>query len=416
MKDETIDIHHITRVEGHGRLIVNIKEKRIEKVQMEIFEGARMFEAWLRNRRYDEIPHLACRICGICTAAHTVCALNAVENATGIRPSKQTRLLRNLMTIGGIIQSHTLHMYFLALPDFLGYNSAMEMAEDHPDEVKGALRMKKLGNDIVDIVAGRAVHPISAVVNGFTRIPTKGESERLLKMLKELRPTAKGAIEIFKDLNYPDFERKTEYIALQSKKEYALMDGDCIASTAGWKSKINEWDKYAKQGIRDGHGYLAGPLARVNLNFDLLCDDAKDGVNSSGIKFPSYNPFHNNFARAVELLHCFDEAISILESNKFKEEKREHKIKSGEGWAATEAPRGTLYHHYAINGSGISEDANVLTPTAQNLHNIEEDANELIPQIIDKPKEEIVLNLEMLIRSYDPCISCATHFIDVDFI
>jgi len=420
-----IDIHHITRVEGHGRLVVDVKNKKIEKVEMQVTEGARLFEAWLRNRRYDEVTHLACRVCAICSASHTVSSLKAVEDALGINVSEQTRKLRELAIMGEYIQSHVLHLYCLALPDYLGFESIIPMAEKHPKEVKNALRMKKLGNDIAEVTAGRAIHQISAVINGFTKIPSKEEMNKVLKQLKELRPAALKTVELFSGLDYPELGRKTEYIALKKPDGYAIYDGD-IASTEGWNADVKEWERYAteqiieysnaKQGIRNNHGYMTGPLARINLNFEKLSGAAKDAAKDNGLRFPSYNPFHNNIARSLELLHCFDRAINIIENNNFRKEKNEYKIKSGEGWGANEAPRGTLYYHYWIDEKGIVTGANILTPTAQNLKNIEEDANAFLPKILGKPNEKIIQNLDMLVRAYDPCISCAAHFLTVEFV
>jgi coenzyme F420-reducing hydrogenase alpha subunit len=316
-------------------------------------------------------------------------------------------------------------MYCLALPDYLGFESVISMAEKYPDEVKNALRMKKLGNDMAEVAAGRAVHQISAVVNGFTKIPGMDELEKLLKKIEELRPAAVKTVELFSGLDYPELERKTEYIALKNPDDYAIYDGK-IASSEGWNADVKEWEKYlleqiveysnAKQGIRNGHGYMTGPLARVNLNFDQLSGATKDAAKDNGIRFPSCNPFHNNIARSLELLHGFDMAINIIENNSFRKEKNEYKIKPGEGYGTNEAPRGTLYYHYRIDEKGIVTTANILTPTAQNLKNIEEDVNAFLPKILEEPKEKIIHNLEMLVRAYDPCISCAAHFLTVEFV
>lgn len=420
-----IDIHHITRVEGHGRLVVDVKNKKIEKIEMQVTEGTRLFEAWLRNRRYDEVTHLACRVCAICSASHTVSSLKAVENAFSINVSEQTRKLRELAIMGEYIQNHVLHMYCLALPDYLGFESVISMAEKYPDEVKNVLKMKKLGNDIAEVAAGRAVHQISAVVNGFTKIPDRDEFEKLLKKIEELRPAAVKTVELFSGLDYPELERKTEYIALKNPDDYAIYDGK-IASSEGWNADVKEWEKItteqiveysnAKQGIRNGHGYMTGPLARVNLNFEQLSGAVKDAAQDNGIRFPSHNPFLNNVARSLELLHCFDRTINIIENNNFRKEKNEYKIKSGEGYGANEAPRGTLYYHYGIDEKGIAASANILTPTAQNLKNIEEDVNAFLPKILEEPKEKIIHDLEMLVRAYDPCISCAAHFLTVEVV
>ncbi|MDI6916636.1 MAG: Ni/Fe hydrogenase subunit alpha [Thermoplasmatales archaeon] len=412
-----IDIHHVTRVEGHGNLVVDVKNKKI-KVEFQINEGTRLFEAFLRNRRYDEVTHLASRICAICSMSHTMSSLKSIENAMGIMVSEQTEKLRELAILGEHIQSHALHMYCLSLPDYFGFDSIISMSNKYLDEAKNGLMIKKLGNEIAETVAGRAVHQISAVVNGFTKIPSKEQMNKVLRHLKELRPSVLKTVELFSSLDYPDFERKTEYIALKKDDEYALYDGN-IASSDGWNADVREWEGYAteqiveysnaKQGIRNGHGYMTGPLARINLNFDRLSGSTKDTMKEYGIRFPSYNPFHSNVARSIEVLHCFDTAINIIENNSFKKEKNECRIKVGDGYGANEAPRGTLYYHYKIDRKGIVTYANILTPTAQNLRNLEEDVNLFLKKILDSSKEKIIHNLEMLVRAYDPCISCSVH-------
>lgn len=425
MSECTYNIHHLARVEGHGTICVDVKNKKLEKVELQVPEGARMFEAWLPGRPHDEITHLVCRICAICSGGHTAASLKALEDALKIAPSPQTVYLRDLMTMGEFIQSHALHAYMLALPDFLGFDSVISMASKYPEEVKAALKIKKLGNDIAEVVAGRAVHQISAKINGFTRIPKKSELDGLLKRLKELRPAVVKTEEIFAKLKYPELQRKTEYIALKDKKEYALYDGE-IVSSEGWKEPVQNWEKVitektvphsnSRQGWRNGKGFLTGPLARMNLNFDQLSDTAKKTAKASGIKFPNYNPFISNYARIIELIHCFDKTIKMLEEPKIALEDSSYEVKAGEGWGATEVPRGTLYHSYAIDEKGICTKANIITPTAQNLRNIEEDMEIFVPTILDKPKQEVELLLEMLVRAYDPCISCATHFLEVKYV
>ncbi len=425
MSETTYDIHHLARVEGHCSISIDVKDKKLQKVELQVPEGARMFESWLPGRPHDEITHLVCRICAICSGGHTAASLKALEDALDVKPSDQTIYLRDLMTMGEYIQSHALHAYMLALPDFLGFESVIAMASKYPDEVKAALKVKKLGNDIAETVAGRAVHQISAKVNGFSKLPKKSELDGLLKRLKELRPAVVKTEEIFAKLKYPDFQRKTEYIALKSKKEYALYDGE-ITSSEGWHEPVKNWEKLilektvphsnARQGWRNGHGFLTGPLARMNHSFDQLSDTAKKTAKASGIKFPNYNPFVSSYARIIELIHCFDKTIKMLEEPKIAIEDSSYKVKAGEGWGATEVPRGTLYHSYGLDENGICTRANVITPTAQNLRNIEEDFAAFVPTILDKPKAEAELLLEMLVRAYDPCISCATHFLEVKYV
>ena len=435
LPDSTFEVHHITRVEGHGRIIIDVKDRKLEKVELHVIEGSRLFESWLRGRRVDEVPHLVSRICAICSSSHAEAALKAIEDAAGIRPNKTVTKLRKLALTAEHIQSHVLHMFCLSLPDYLGFDSVISMAAKYPEEVKLALRTKKLANDIVNSLTGRPVHGCSMNIRGFSRLPTKTELESHLARLKELRPFAEKSCDIFAGLNYPNFQRRTEYIALRSPKEYALYDGR-IKSSEGWKAPAFEWEQKineqvvyysnAKQGVRNGHGYLTGPLARMNLNQKQLLDAAKAKLELGTIKFPSCNPFHSNYARAIETLHYFDVCISLIEdmlangTEKGRVEYREYallakKYKANKGFGAVEAPRGLLCHSYAIDENGIVTYANVLTPTAQNLRNMEEDMTAYLPQVLDKTKQEICHAAEMTVRAYDPCISCATHFLEVEF-
>lgn len=427
-KDLNIDIHKITRVEGHGNIIVNVKQGKIEKLKWEVPESPRFFEAMVKGRRYEEAATITSRICGICSIGHTMASLKATENAFGITPSEQTVLLRKLILNAETIQSHVLHYYFLAAPDFLGVGSVFPLVKTHKDVVLRALRMKKLANDIADIIGGRAIHPIRLVVNGFTKLPTVKELKTIQKMLKESKKDFDATVKLFKSLTIPDFKRETEYISLKDPGEYAFYDGK-IASSDGklipvkdYMKVTNEYcvphstAKYTKH-LRDS--YMVGALARFNNNHKQLLPLAKKAAKTLGLKAPCYNPYMNTVAQVVESIHAVEDSINIIDKilkNGIKAEKPNVKVKAGKGVGAVEVPRGILFHEYTYDANGILTNANCIIPTNQNHANIQKDMEALLPKIMNKSQNEIGLGLEMLVRAYDPCISCSTHMLKVKFI
>jgi coenzyme F420-reducing hydrogenase alpha subunit len=423
-KMPVIKLDTITKIEGHARLKVKVKKGEVKEARIEVYEGARFFEGILKGRRYDEVAHLASRICGVCSQAHLITALKAIEEALNIKNSEQTELLRELLLIGQIIQSHSLHLYFLGLPDYLGFENAIAMASKYPKEVKRALKIKRLGNDICTKIGGREVHSITAVLGGFSKIPKQEELDELLKEVKTAKKEILKTVNLFENLLYPKFERKTEYIALRKENTYALLHGN-ISSTEGLNITHDLYNEYleeyakgystAKFVVSEGKGYMVGALARLNLNRRMLSKDARIFLKKSKFNFPNYSPFVNNFAQALELVHLVDRAIEILENLRIRDEKPiKFKPKSGHGISATEAPRGMLIHEYELNKKGDVAKANIITPTTQNLKNIEDDIKVFLPGILDKSEDEVKLELEKLIRSYDPCISCSTHFLKLD--
>jgi sulfhydrogenase subunit alpha len=418
--DINIDVNYLARVEGRGALNVNIsKDGKIEKLQFRIYEPPRFFESFLIGRKYDEVMELTSRICGICPVAHQLTALRAIENAMGIEPSKQTQDLRKLMAISAHIQSNVLSMYFLSLPDLMGFESIIAMAKDHLDIVKRGLKLKKLGNDVTDLIGGRAVHPVTAIVGGFTSIPTKNQIDKIRKRLLNTKKDAFETVNLFSNVKIPDFTRKCEHIAISDPNYYAINKGR-LKSTDGLNIEEMEYRDYISEKqvsystalhsqVKNRNSFMVGPLPRVNLNFDQLSSDAKNAAEDSGIKFPNYNPFTSHLARAIELVHDIDESIEIIDRLPLKEESREIVCRSGFGAAITEAPRGSLYHSYDLDSNGIVKGADLVPPTAHNAYNIEKDINEFVITILDKPIDEITLQCEMLIRAYDPCISCSSH-------
>ena len=428
MKNINVNVDHVTRVEGHGNIVVNVKEGKIEECKWEVVEAPRFFEAFVRGRSYLEVAHITSRICGICSIGHTLASLQATEAALGVKISEQTRLLRRILIQGENLQSHVLHAYFLAAPDFVGAPSVFPLVKTHPQVVVRALRMKKLANDLCDVFGGRTVHPITPTVNGFTKLPEIKEVKDIRKQLVDASPDLEATLGLFKTLKMPAFQRETEYISLKSKEEYALYDGVIASTDAGttpvenYRNWTNEYlvphstAKYAKN-VRDS--YMVGALARFNNNHDQLSPRAKKAAAELGLKAPCYNPFMNTVAQVVEAVHAVDESIRLIDEvldKGLKEEDRRILLKAGKGVGSVDVPRGILFHDYTYDKNGICREANCIIPTNQNHANIQKDMEALLPQILNQPQDEIRLKLEMLVRAYDPCISCSTHLLKVKFV
>jgi sulfhydrogenase subunit alpha len=419
-KTKTIEVNYIARVEGRGALNISIsKEGKIQDLQFRIHEPPRFFEAFLIGRRYTEMMELTSRLCGICPVAHQITALRAVENAIGLEPSEQTKDLRKLLALSAHIQSHVLSMYFLSLPDLLGYESTLAMTKDHLDVIKRGLKLKKLGNDLSDLIGGRAVHPVTAVVGGFTALPNKNKLQAIRKRLVEAKNDAFETVDLFSKLKIPQFVRKCEHIAISNPKSYAINIGR-LRSTEGLNIHESEYRDYISEKqvpystalhsqLKTKGSFMVGPLPRVNLNFGQLSSDAKEAAKKSGVKFPNYNPFVSHLARAIELVDSIDESIDIIDRVPLKEEHWDIGCRAGFGAAITEAPRGSLYHSYVLDNNGIIRKADLVPPTAHNANNVEKDMHEFLGTMLDEPVEEIKLKCEMLVRAYDPCISCSTH-------
>ena len=427
-KNVRIDLHHLTRVEGHGNIVINVSKGVLEQCDLEIVEAPRFFEAMLRGLPCEQASHLASRICGICAVTHATASLRAVENALGVQNSPQTNLLRLLNLYGEILDSHILHVYMLVAPDLLGVGSVIPLAKSAPDVVLRALRMKKLAGDICGFVCGRHTHPIGMTVGGFTHLPTEEQLINLDERLQDARQDVAATVELFQNLTLPDFERDTEYIALRKDDEYCFMDGEITSTDGGtwplelYREVTNEFQvahSTAKHTRHQRQSYMVGALARYNINQDKLHPKARSAANALGLGTKTTNPYMNTTAQVVEIVHCVEESIqtiqSLLENGIKQEEPAKPSRISGGGVGACEAPRGTLYHNYVIKNDIIS-DANCVIPTAQNLANIEADMQVLVPLILDRPSDEITQQVEMLVRAYDPCISCSAHTLEVTFV
>lgn len=419
MNSRKIEIGYVARVEGEAGLKIKVSVGQVKELVLDVWEPPRFFEGFLVGRKYYEVPDLVARICGICPVSHMLTALKALEKALGMNPSQQTKTLRRLMALSQILASHLVHLYMLALPDYLGYESVVGMMPDYGQEIGRLLKMKTVANDLTRAIGGRALHPVTAVVNGFTRLPSIGELRRLAEALKGIEEDALETVRLFANLPYPDLQSRSEYVALRNPERYAFTEGR-VVSSEGLDIAEGEYEDYfqeeqvpyamAKRSVVKGRGaFRVGALARVNLNFHQLSEGAKEAAREVGFEPPSHNPFHNNLAQALEVLHCVDECVSIIEGLDLKEERRAFAVRAGEGWAITEAPRGLLYDKYGINDKGVVEKANIVTPTAHNVFNMEKDLRELAPSLLDLSEKEAALRCEELIRSYDPCFSCSVH-------
>ncbi len=439
-KNLNIDVEYLTRVEGHGNIVINIKEGKLEKCELQIIEAPRFFEAMLRERSIFEAQHITSRICGICSTGHCMASVKASEDAAGFTPTQQTVLLRKLLLHYETLDSHLLHAAFLIAPDALGAPSILPLLKTHKEIVLMVLSMKKDYSDLCDILAGRHTHPITVCPRGFTRLPTKKELQKTKDILLQHIGKLDKIVNLFTTLKLPSFERETEYIALTHPDEYAFLDGDITTTDINsfvhphdYKEVIHEFHvphSTAKHSKNKRGSYMVGALARVNINFDKLNKQAKSVAKALNFKVPCYNPFMNTVAQIIECVHCLYDAIAIVDhllkvginydeavtSWPTTDEWPTFKCKAGRGVGAVEVPRGTLVHEYTINEKGVIQNANCCIPTNQNLANIDLDMKKLIPEVLDKSKEEITLLAEMLVRAYDPCISCSCHLLKVEFV
>ncbi len=417
----TINLEHITKIEGHASLRLKIRNNKVEVCELRAIEGSRYFEGFMRGRMFNEASEISSRICGICSASHTICSIQAIENALRIEPSDQTIMLRKLMMIGERIRSHATHLYFLSLPDYMGYESALDMVKKHKETVQTAFALMQTGNNIIYTIAGRDLHPVSVTIGGFLKLP---EQEQIIKMSREVENAKKHALKtvrLFSKLKYPKFARKTEHFSLFRRGEYATLYGDLNSESRLFLQ--NEFHKYIREYhvpysnanfvVKEGKSYMVGALSRLINNEKYLSRDAK---KAHKIKLES-NPFLNNYAQSVELVHAIDEAIYICNSLKIRKEKLcKSEPRAGYGISAVEAPRGTLFHEYVMDNKGKILKANIVTPTAQYLRNLEDDMRAHISTLVNKPKSKIISEAEKLIRAYDPCFSCSTHFLETKFL
>ncbi|HYW71966.1 MAG TPA: Ni/Fe hydrogenase subunit alpha, partial [Pyrinomonadaceae bacterium] len=401
---------------------IKLRGEQVTDVKLSIYEPPRFFEAFLRGRHYSEVPDITARICGICPIAYQMSAIHAIERALGVRVDPAVRLLRRLFYCGEWIESHALHVYMLHAPDFLGYEDAIQMAGNHRALVEQALRLKKIGNRLVQLLGGREIHPISAKVGGFYKNPAPRDLKALADDLKWALDASLQTVKVVSGFEFPEFEQDYEFVALSHADEYPLNEGRLI-SNRGLNLDAAEYeDHFIEQHVKHsnalhsiirGRGsYLVGPLARFNLNFDQLPQVAREAANAAGLTPPVQNPFRSIIVRAVELVFACAEALRIVGEYEPPQQARVEPVaRAGVGQAITEAPRGILYHRYALDDDGRIVAAKIVPPTSQNQKRIEDDLREFAAQVVAWPVDEAQWKCEQAIRNYDPCISCATHFL-----
>jgi coenzyme F420-reducing hydrogenase alpha subunit len=423
--EHVFDVGMLTRVEGEGSLTLRVRDGAVVQAQLGIFEAPRYFERLVVGRTPNEVIDIVARICGICPVAYQMSAVHAFEALFDVQVDPQVRALRRLFYCGEWIESHALHIYLLHAPDFLGYPSAIELARDHRAVVERALAMKRTGNALVARLGARPIHPLTVRVGGWSRIPTRKELVALRPALDEALATAQATVDFVTTLTAPDFVREPRLVSLRHPDEYPMNDGRIVSNDGldiaigAWRDAFAEdqvaWSNALQARTRAGQVYLLGPSSRVTLNAARLHPLAGEALARSGLAEQiRVNPYWSIAARAVELVHACAEALDIIDG--YVAPDRAYvpwRPRAGEtGWA-TEAPRGLLFHHYRIDERGLVAEAQIVPPTSQNQAAIEADLTSFAPSVLALPHAEATLRLEQLIRSYDPCISCATHFLDL---
>jgi len=424
-RTRTIRTDYLARVEGEGGMYVKLDGREVSEVKLRLYEPPRFFEAFLRGRSFTEVPDITARICGICPVAYQMSSARAMEEACGVRIDEgPIRDLRRLLYCGEWIESHSLHVYMLHAPDFLGYPGAIEMARDHREIVEQGLQMKKAGNALMTQVGGREVHPINVRVGGFYRAPTRAELGLLKDPLERARETALATVRWASALEFPDVQIDPEHVALADPDGYPI-DRGRIVSDRGLDIEPAEFDEHIVEEhvehstalharLRERGSYLTGPLARYSLSSGALRPLARDAAREARLGPACRNPFQSIVVRAVELVQATDEALALIDAyEEFDPPALAIEPRRGVGHGATEAPRGMLYHRYEIDEDGTILDARIVPPTSQNQRAIEEDLRAVVERSVDLPDEDLTLRCEHAIRNHDPCISCSTHFLDL---
>jgi sulfhydrogenase subunit alpha len=423
-RDIRIEVPVMARVEGEASLSIRTHAGNIEALRLRIFEPPRLFEKFLEGRDWFEVPDMVARICGICPVAYQMSAVQALEELFGIDPGPWVRAQRRVLYCGEWLQSHSLHIHLLAAPDFLGFANVIETAQQHPQVVRRGLALQALGNDLIRLYGGRSVHPVGVRVGGFHRAPAPAEVAALLARLRAALPEAEALVAWTAVLPLPQDEQDFTSVALRHPTDYPLNEGRLV-SDRGLDIARSEFDQHfierQEQGSTalycslDGQPYLVGPLARLNLNLDRLPPAVRTVLERTGIRFPSRNMFHSIVARAVEILLALHEAIRLLAEYQLPVQPyREVMPRAGTAFGCTEAPRGLLWHRYAMNADGSVQQARIVPPTSQNQARIEQDLHQSLSTYgLAHSDAELKLRGETVIRNYDPCISCATHFLDL---
>jgi len=417
---EEIRIDYISRVEGETNLIVKRGAESLVEVRLDIFEPPRFFEGFMVGRKYDEVGDITSRICGICPISHMTTAIQAVEDAMGINPSPQTKQIRRLMCLSQNVASHIIHLYMLALPDYFGYPGFLPMIPDFPQEAEDFLAMKSAMNRVAAVIGGRALHPISMVVGGFTKPPTRADFDDLGERIEEVLPLAVRTIERIHRLSQPDLHSESEYMAIRNERDFAINEGTIVSSRGKhleaadylsfFREKQESYGMSKKTFTAEGKTVMVGALARMNLKFDQYREKTKSMAQALGIRVPDTNPFHNVLAQALELYDGMLLCLDLLSEIQPQNEGIEFRINDGEGISVTEAPRGLLMHSYAVDRKGTVQKANLVTPTAHNFANLEKDLHALAIRYPEKDElGDLKLKCAQLVRAYDPCFSCSVH-------
>lgn len=424
-RDFEISIRDLSKIEGHASLGLKVKDNKVKDVKLMIGENKRFFTRAVLGKPFNSVPSMVSRICGTCSIAHLTACNEAIEKALGAKPSKQSLLLRKLLLNGLMVRDHAMHLYLFVLPDVFGLDSVMELAEKNKALVHEAFHVKGAGNRLCTLIGGRAIHPVFSQIGGFSVIPKKEETSKTLKELKENREAVLNLIDLL--LGWPEeFHRKTNFVAI-TNKDFNFLEGRIKTSSGLTIEEKDYWNHLHRVVLPysqatafefESKDYMVGALARINLNKESLNKETRKDCGKALKEFPSTNVFHNNLAQAIEMLHCIDSSIELLEANEFRQEKIPPvKIKACKGVGVIEAPRGTLYYKVELDGKGIVKDANLVIPTAQNQINLQDDIRLLVQNNLDegKPREFIQHEIEKLVRAYDPCMSCATHFLKINW-
>ena len=422
--ERVLDVRALARVEGEGAMHVRVRDGAVDDVRLEIYEPPRFFEAFLRGRAYTEPPDITARICGICPVAYQMSACAAIEDACGVTVDPSVAALRRLLYCGEWIESHVLHIYLLHAPDFLGYPGALELAVDHREIVERGLALKKAGNDIVELLGGRPIHPVNVRIGGFYRVPHPRELAPLRETLRRALDLAVRTVRWVSGFEFPDFRHEHEMLALVTPGRYAIESGT-VATTGGLTFPVRRFEEHviekqvphstALHARLAGRGrYLVGPAARYALNRRWLTPVARQVADEAGLGEECRNPYRSIVVRAVETVLAVEEALRLIDS--YEPPARpyaEVPARTGVGYGATEAPRGTLFHRYTIDADGLVTSARIVPPTSQNQASVEDDLRRFVGERLDLDQDVLTHQCEQAIRNYDPCISCATHFLEL---
>jgi sulfhydrogenase subunit alpha len=423
--NRVVEIPSIARVEGEGALHVRLRGEEILDLRLEIYEPPRFFEAFLAGRHFAEVSDIVPRICGICPVAYQMSAIHGLEHLFEVEVPPGTRELRRLLYLGEWIESHMLHVHLLAAPDFLGYESAIEMARDERSALERGLAIKRLGNDLMTVIGGREIHPVSPRVGGFSKVPRKRDLQTVLPRLEDAAERILEVAAWVGSLPRPSFPRPAELVALVHPDEYPINEGE-VHTTSGVTFTAATFEDIIQEiqvphsnalhaRFRGGGSYVVGPLARANLNAERLWPLAREAAALAWLPLPTSDPFASIAARVVETAQAIEESSAIVRAYEPPEPPTVAATpRGGRATWITEAPRGILYHRYDVRDDGTIEAARITPPTSQNLRHMEDDLRSFIPGVVDRTDQELARLCEMVVRNYDPCISCATHFLRLD--